>query len=59
VEQNYVGAAIHGVLLLFFWTFASRVMVEDKQAIKRFYMTFWLLFFLAYIAYPLSLYFQS
>jgi homogentisate phytyltransferase/homogentisate geranylgeranyltransferase len=59
VEQNYVGSAIHGVLLLFFWAFASRVVVEDKKAIKRFYMTFWLLFFLAYIAYPLSLYFQS
>lgn len=58
VRQNYVGAAIHGVLLLFFWAFASRVMVEDKKAIKRFYMMFWLLFFLAYIAYPLSLYFQ-
>jgi homogentisate phytyltransferase/homogentisate geranylgeranyltransferase len=58
VEKNYVGAAIHGVLLLFFWAFASRVIVEDSKAIKRFYMTFWLLFFLAYIAYPLSLYFQ-
>lgn len=58
VAKNPSGVAIHLVLLLFFLAFARNVKVKDPKSIKRFYMTFWLLFFLAYIAYPTALFLQ-
>lgn len=43
-----------GAPLLLFVTWALRLNVEDDRAVKRFYLFFWGLFFLAYVLYPVG-----
>jgi len=42
-----------GLPLIAFVTMAARLEVDDDVQVKRFYMLFWVLFFLAYVVYPL------
>jgi homogentisate phytyltransferase/homogentisate geranylgeranyltransferase len=47
----WYGAA-YGLSLLLFVAMAFRLDVEDNVQVKRFYLMFWGLFFLAYLVYP-------
>ncbi|MBK9399894.1 MAG: homogentisate phytyltransferase [Bacteroidetes bacterium] len=46
----------HVILLLLFIVAALSVKLSDSNSIKKFYLFFWVLFFLEYILYPLGLY---
>ncbi len=45
-------ALFHLLPLLVFITWAWRLDVEDDKQVKRFYLFFWVLFFIEYIVYP-------
>jgi len=45
---------VHGLLLLLFLVGAARLNLQNPVSVKKFYMAFWLFFFVEYIIYPLG-----
>ncbi len=49
----YTGAVFHMLLLLVFLFPAAKLKAGNNEAVYRFYMLFWVLFFVEYLTYPL------